>query len=235
MSNHANQRPAHRNSGATASGGGQDKKEAVAEEGRQQAEQLKGQARESGQRVAGAAASTADQVKNEAVGQAQNLLGQLTEDLRQHAAPQQEKVAGAARALTEEISAVSRGEAPETSYVTGLLGSVVGPAESVTRALETKEPRELVDDVRRFAARRPGTFLALAAGIGLLAGRATRSAKDSDEIATSGQDVKEYLGMDDEPSDVFAQGGQDQPERTLTEPVPESAYPRVETRGGGSR
>lgn len=196
MNKSSNDRPAHRNPGATSVNGDQNKKDAVAAESKQQAQHLKSQTQNSGQRVADTAKSTAQQVKNEATGQAQNLLGQLKGDLQQYVGPQQEKVAGTARTLSNEVNALAQGQKPETNYVTGLLSNVAGPVESVTRALETKEPGELLNDVRRFAARRPGTFLAIAAGVGLLAGRATRSVKDSDEIATSGQDVKDYLGVE---------------------------------------
>lgn len=54
-------------------------------------------------------------------------------------------------------------------------------AQKFTTQLETKEPADLLNDVRRFAARRPGTFLAIAAGVGLVAGRLTRGLSDSDD------------------------------------------------------
>ena len=46
----------------------------------------------------------------------------------------------------------------------------------------------------------------LAAGIGLLAGRATRGVKDSDEIATDRQGAKEYFGVSGR-QDQGTQGG----------------------------
>ena len=50
---------------------------------------------------------------------------------------------------------------------------------------------DLLDDVRRFAARRPGMFLAIAAGVGVVAGRLTRglAADDNDRPSTARRDV----------------------------------------------
>ncbi len=140
-------------------------------------------------------------VKEEAAHQAQDLFGRLRSDLQQQVGPQQERLASTVRSVSDEINALSRGEKPESDYVTGLLGSVSGRVESVASSLENKDAKDLLEDVRRFAARRPGTFLAVAAGVGLLAGRATRGVKDSDEIASDRQGAKEYFGVS---------GGQDQ-------------------------
>lgn len=59
-------------------------------------------------------------------------------------------------------------------------------AEDFTAQLERKEPKELLSDVRRFAARRPGAFLAIAAGVGLVAGRLTRGLSDNDDDEGAG-------------------------------------------------
>ncbi|GGH95500.1 hypothetical protein GCM10007170_21170 [Arthrobacter liuii] len=45
---------------------------------------------------------------------------------------------------------------------------------SVASWLENREPGDLLNEVQRFARNRPGTFLLLAAGAGVLAGRLTR-------------------------------------------------------------
>jgi hypothetical protein len=175
--------------------GTSSKKDVAAEQGKAEANQLKHEAAGSGQRVKETAKEQAGAVKQEATAQAQNLLGQLRSDLRDQVAPQQERIASSVRSVSDEINALSRGEKPETDFVTGLLGSVSGRVDSVAASLENKDAQDLLQDVRRFAARRPGTFLALAAGIGLLAGRATRGVKDSDEIATDRQGAKEYFGV----------------------------------------
>ena len=71
--------------------------------------------------------------------------------------------------------------------VTQAVSSIADRAESLTRQLETKEPMDLLDDVRRFASRRPGTFLLVAAGAGLLAGRLTRGMRDASSNGDNSQ------------------------------------------------
>lgn len=233
------------------------KKDVAAEQGKAEAAQLKHEAAGSGERVKETAKEQAVAVKEEAAHQVQGLLDQLTSGLREQARPQQERVAGTVRSLSDEINALSRGEKPETDYVAGLLGNVSGRVESLASSLENKDGQELLQDVRRFAARRPGTFLAVAAGIGLLAGRATRGAKDSDRIATDKESAKEYFGVSGDrtgarsgagvepgqgvhpeggqaggytPGDPYAYRSAEQGEaaRTYTDRVPGTVYPDQE-------
>jgi hypothetical protein len=57
--------------------------------------------------------------------------------------------------------------------------------------LDDREPGELLDEVRRFARQRPGTFLGIAALAGVVAGRLTRGVKDASSggSETTGQPV----------------------------------------------
>jgi hypothetical protein len=204
------------------------KKDVAAEQGKAEASQLKHEAAGSGQRVKETAKEQAGAVKQEATAQAQNLLGQLRSDLRDQVAPQQERIASSVRSVSDEINALSRGEKPETDFVTGLLGNVSGRVETLASSLENKDAKDLLEDVRRFAARRPGTFLAVAAGIGLLAGRATRGAKDSDQVATDREGAKEFFGVSGQqtgrPADVGTAGRHAQGyDRNLT-PTETSSY-----------
>ena len=49
------------------------------------------------------------------------------------------------------------------------------PSQSVASWLENRDPGSLLEEVKSFARQRPGTFLLVAAGAGLLAGRLGRS------------------------------------------------------------
>ena len=187
--------PYDRTASHAADTGTSSKKDVAAETTKAEANQLKGEAAESGQRVKETVKDQAVAVKDEAAHQAQDLLGRLKGDLKDQVRPQQDRLASTVRSLSDEITALSRGDKPETDYVTGLLGNVSGRVESLASSLENKDAKDLLEDVRRFAARRPGTFLAVAAGIGLLAGRATRGVKDSDDVPTDRQGAKEYFGV----------------------------------------
>lgn len=245
-------------SGAPAATGSPSKKDVAAQEGKAQAHQLKDEAADSGERVKGTVKEQAGAVKDEAAHQAQDLLGKLKSDAQEYVEPQQERLASTVRSVSDELHALANGEQPESHYVTGLLGKAAGRAGSLADSLEHKDAQDLLQDVRRFAARRPGTFLAIAAGIGLLAGRVTRGARDSDDVPTDSTGVKEYFGggqNSDSGTGTSAGGGhqrggqrdvstsagtgdpyayrteeQDQPMRTYTDRVPGTVYPDQEER-----
>lgn len=228
------------------------KKDAAAQTAKSEASSLKSEAAGSGQRVAETAKDQAVAVKDEVAVQAHNLLGQLRDDLRQQVRPQQERIASTVRSVSDEITAISHGEKPETDIVAGLLGNVSGRVDSLASSLENKDAKDLLQDVRRFAARRPGVFLTVALGVGLLAGRATRGIKDSDEVATDRQGAKEYFGLSGQqdqgaaqaqgtgrhvtetsgytPGDPYAYRSSEQGEaaRTYTDRVPGTVYPGQE-------
>src|SRR4051794_9887559 len=52
-------------------------------------------------------------------------------------------------------------------------------ARQISTSIEGREPQEVLEDVRSFARRRPGTFLLGALAAGVLAGRLLRGAKDA--------------------------------------------------------
>lgn len=127
------------------------------------------------QDVADSARREAKQVAGEATDQIRALYDNAMHEAMGHASTQQEKLAGQSRLVTDDLHRISRGEKPESDLVNQLLSNVTQRVEKFTTDLETKEPADLLRDVRRFAARRPAAFLAAAAGIGLVAGRLTRS------------------------------------------------------------
>ena len=64
-----------------------------------------------------------------------------------------------------------------------LAQEVADRARSLSRHLDQREPGELLDDVRRFARQRPGTFLLGALAAGVIAGRLLRGTRDAVEEA----------------------------------------------------
>ena len=152
-----------------------DPKEAT----RHEADRLKGQAQSAASDVAGTAKDEARAVQNETMDQVKSLASNARDELASQASTQQQRLAEQSRTVTDDLQRISRGERPESQMVTQAVSSLAERAESLTRQLETKEPMDLVDDVRRFASRRPGAFLLIAAGAGLLAGRLTRGMRDA--------------------------------------------------------
>lgn len=151
--------------------------DAAKDEAAQVADQAKGAAKD----VGDSARREARQVTGEATDQIRSLVNSARDEAFGHASTQQEKLAGHSRIVSDDLQRISRGEPPQSDLVSQLLSTVTTRVESFTTALETREPADLLRDVRRFAARRPGAFLAAAAGIGLLAGRLTRGLGDGDD------------------------------------------------------
>lgn len=148
---------------------------------RYEADRLKDHAETAASDLAETAQDEAYAVQDEAMSQAKSLGHTVQDEAAGQAANQQQKLAEQSRTVTNDLHRISRGERPQSDMVTRAAGSIAHGAESVTRHLETKEPGEILGDVRRFAARRPGAFLLIAAGAGLLAGRLTRGLRDANQ------------------------------------------------------
>lgn len=151
-----------------------------------------------GGEVAGTVGDQVSRVASETKQQARNLVeegrGQLTEQARQG----QRKAASGLHAVADQLHQMA-----EKSDGPGVVPEVVRQASERTRGvaswLEGREPGDLVDEVRRFARRRPGVFLAGAAIAGVLAGRLTRGAvaAQSDSAPSGGDN-----GRHAQPSDA---------------------------------
>jgi cell division septum initiation protein DivIVA len=128
----------------------------------------------------------ASKVTDEARRQVRDLTGQTRDELTSQARQQKDRAVGGLRALSEELQSMSG-----SSEQSGMAGDLAQEAARRTGDfagwLDSREPGELIDEVRTFARQRPGLFLALAAGAGVLAGRLTRgmTQAESPQDATS--------------------------------------------------
>jgi cell division septum initiation protein DivIVA len=149
--------------------GGTSKKEAAKEE----ASNVAGQAASAAQGVAQTAKEEVANVASEAKSSAQDLLSQAKSGLTSQAGTQQQKAAEGIRTISSQLHSMA--EAPDQQGVASdLIRQAAQRSESVASWLENKQPGDLLGEVQRFARNRPGTFLLLAAGAGVLAGRLTR-------------------------------------------------------------
>lgn len=123
----------------------------------------------------------AKQVAAEVKYQARGVLDESVSQLRSQAATGQNRLAEVVRDLAREASQMA-GASDANGAVTRLAGDASRVGDDVASWLDSRNPEDVLDDVRRFAARRPGTFLALAAGAGFLAGRFIRGMQsDADQ------------------------------------------------------
>jgi gas vesicle protein len=161
--------------GGTATGGAdQGGAKAKAGAAKDEAADLGKNAAEKGKQVAGTAKDEAGKVLSEVKGQTKQLVNQTRSELADQAGTQQQRVASGLKSLSDELSGMGRG-----SETQGVAADVVNMAASrvgeIAAWLEARDPGALLDEVRQFAARRPGAFIGAAAIAGLLAGRLTRS------------------------------------------------------------
>lgn len=135
-------------------------------------------AAEGGKQVAQEAKAQAGQVADVTRRHVSDLASQATSHLSQQAGVQQGRAATGVRSLADELAGMVAGS-PQNGAATDLAHSAAQRLGDVANWLEAREPQELLDDVRLYARRNPVTFLLLAAGAGLLAGRLTRGLKDA--------------------------------------------------------
>lgn len=128
---------------------------------------------EQAKEVAKTATEQAKNVAQETGSQLRNLAGSATEELRGQAATQQERVASGLRTLADDLASMRTGDG--SGRMAGeLMSEISSRAHRAADWLEHREPGQLVDEVRDYARRHPGTFLLGALAAGLVVGRLTR-------------------------------------------------------------
>jgi len=152
----------------------------TADVAKDQAGAVAGTAADAGKRVAGVAGEQAGQVASEASQQVKDLVHQTRGELTEQAATQQKRVAGGLRSLGEELHSMAQ-NSEQQGPATDLVKQAAERTSTVASWLEDREPGHVVDEVTRFARQRPGAFLAIAAGAGLLVGRLGRGLKAAND------------------------------------------------------
>jgi hypothetical protein len=142
-----------------------------------QATDLANSSVQAGKHVGDVAREQASGVVAEAGHQGRNLVEQAQGQLHEQAAEGQQRLAQKLLSLSDELRSMAQNSNQ------GVAVDVTQQAASRVRDaghwLEKREPRQVVNEVQSFARRRPGMFLVLAAGAGLVAGRLTRGLKDA--------------------------------------------------------
>lgn len=151
-------------------GGSTSKTEAVKGEASQVASQATGAAKDVAQTAKAEASNVAAEVRTNA----RDLLHQAKSDLTSQAGTQQQKVAEGIRSVSSELRTMADAS-NQPGVASDLIREAADRSQSVASWLDSRDPGSLLTEVKSFARQRPGTFLLLAAGAGVLAGRLTRS------------------------------------------------------------
>ena len=160
---------------------GQPGQQSTSSQAVDEAKSVAADAASSGKAVAGAAKEEVAQVAGEAKNHAQDLYHQARSEVSSQAATQRDRVAGLLRLLTSELQEMGRSS--QSGIANGLVGQAADQTERVAGWLESRDPSDLLEDIRRYARRKPGNFLAGAALAGFLGGRITRSLASQDDDA----------------------------------------------------
>jgi hypothetical protein len=147
--------------------------EGVTAAARDEAGQLKDTSADAARQVAESVKEKASDVTSDAREQTRRLATQTRDELVGQASQQKERAANSLRAVGDEL----RGMAQHGQ--SGLGAQLANHGAHFTSQaadfLQQHEPGELLDEVRGFARRKPGTFLLVAAAAGVFAGRLTRA------------------------------------------------------------
>ncbi len=161
------------------SSGSADSKAGAAKD---QAKQVGEEGKHAAKNVAGTAVSEAKGVAAEAGEQAKDLFGTVSSEVKSQAGAQQQKITEGIRAASDELKSMADGA--DNGTVTNLVRQASERTDAVANWLEGRDSSDLLEDVKSYARRKPGMFLLLAGGAGVLAGRLTRGMtgnRDSDK------------------------------------------------------
>ncbi|WP_158867219.1 hypothetical protein [Leifsonia sp. AG29] len=146
----------------------------MASAAKEEAGNLAGTTADAAKDVAGVAKEQVQNVAGEAKSQAQDLLRQTQEELRAQAAQQQQRVATGLRSVGDELDQMA-GASDAQGMASDLARQAAQRAHSVAGWLDRRDPGSLLQELKSYARRNPGTFIAGAAIAGALAGRLTRA------------------------------------------------------------
>ena len=190
----------------------------------EQAKQTASTAADEGKHVAGVAAGEVKGVASEAVGQARGVVddavGQVRGQLDDQGRQQKDRLSGTLATFGDDLGRMAEGG---SGLAADLAHELADRTRSWSRHLDSREPTELLDDVRRFARQRPGTFLLGALAAGVVVGRLVRGTKDAVEAAEAQGSPRMTPGVPNT-SDVHASYGQPTVPPAVTTPASTTGY-----------
>jgi gas vesicle protein len=140
-----------------------------------EAANVKDTAVDAGKNVASTAKGEAANVVQETKQQAKSLLDTVGSEVRGQAGNQQQRIATAVHSLSKELGSMASSSS-ESGPLTDLAHQASRKGGEIAHWLENREPRDVLEELKRFGRRRPVMFLGLCALAGVVAGRLARGA-----------------------------------------------------------
>lgn len=150
-----------------------DDQSSTADVAKDQAASVAGNAKDAAKDVADTAKEQVAHVSTEAKKQVKDLVGQARTELTEQAQVQQQRVAGGLHSVGDQLKAMAQGS-DDQGPLTDLAHQAADKAHSIAEFFDNRDPGSVLDEVRSFARKQPGVFLALSLGAGVLAGRLAR-------------------------------------------------------------
>ncbi|WUJ67859.1 hypothetical protein OG809_22405 [Kribbella soli] len=155
--------------------------EGVAETARDQAGQLKETSADAAREVAGTVKEKVSDVTSDVRSETRRLASQTRQELVGQASQQKDRAATGLRSVSDELRGMA--EHGRSGLGAQLARQGAEFTDQAANFLQQHEPADLLDEVRGYARRKPGTFLLIAAAAGVVAGRLTRA------LASGGTDA----------------------------------------------
>jgi len=147
---------------------------------------------EEGRHVTGVAKEEAGNVAAEAKDQVSALVDEAKTQVSEQSGQQRDRLVQTLTTFSNDLDQmVERSE--RSGMAADLAREAARRARDLSQRLDGREPQQLLDDVRSFARRRPGTFLLGALAAGVVAGRLTRGARDSRSSSGSHSGTSDLL------------------------------------------
>ncbi|WP_433019436.1 hypothetical protein [Kribbella sp. CA-294648] len=161
----------------------------VGQTARDEAGQLKETSTDAARQVAETVKEKASEVTSDAREQTRRLAGQTRDELVGQASQQKDRAADGLRSMSDELRRMA--EQGESGLGAQLVRHGAEFTNQAADFLSQREPGDLLEEVRGFARRKPGTFLLVAAAAGIVAGRLTRA------MASGAPDTPSNTGSSD--------------------------------------
>ncbi|GAD34887.1 hypothetical protein MTS1_02258 [Microbacterium sp. TS-1] len=146
----------------------------TAETAKHEAGEVAGTAKAEAGHVVETAKQEAAGVASEAKSQAKQVYTQTKQQLTEQAASQQQRVADGLRSIGDELDSLAQ-NSENPGIATDLVRQVSSRVSGASDWLSQRDPGSLVSEVKSFARRKPGVFIAGALIAGVVAGRLTRA------------------------------------------------------------
>ena len=151
------------------------------DQAKQQAAETKDEARRQAGETVGTAKEQAGEVVQEAKSQARNVVREAQQVARTRADEQTSQLSTALRQVQQQTQALLDGRTDEAGPVGDYARQLTDAVGRYADRVEELGFDGIVRETSRFARRRPGAFLAMAAGAGLAVGRLGRGMKDASQ------------------------------------------------------